>query len=241
MIGTYLNVAAIVAGGIYALAGGKSPSAANQSWFKLVLGMLTGFFGLRLAWISLNGSPGQILKELGVVVLAMMVGKVLGRLLRLQKKSNQIGQLARERIAGAGAGQPNQFLNGFTVCSALFCAAPLGLLGAVLDGLTGDWAPLAVKAAMEGLAAMSFVAIFGRGVLFSAVPVLVFQGTVSLACARFLLPGLAAHHLVEAINVTGGLLIFCVALLILEFRKVEVTDYLPSLALAPLLTWWWLR
>jgi uncharacterized membrane protein YqgA involved in biofilm formation len=69
----------------------------------------------------------------------------------------------------------------------------------------------------------------------------VLQGTISLACARFLLPLLEPHRLVDPVNATAGLLIFCVALIIFEVRKIEVTDYLPSLVFAPLLTWWWLR
>jgi uncharacterized membrane protein YqgA involved in biofilm formation len=91
---------------------------------------------------------------------------------------------------------------------------------------------------MDGLAAMAFAAMFGWGVILSAVPVLVFQGTITLVCAHSLAPFLEARHLSDSVNATGGLLIFCVSLLIFEVRKVHVTDYLPSLVFAPLLTWW---
>ena len=90
---------------------------------------------------------------------------------------------------------------------------------------------------MDGLAVMGFVGMFGWGVMLSAVPVLVFQGTITLLCARFLQPVLGAAS-INAINATDGLLIFCVALLIFEIRKIEVTDYLPSLLVAPLLVRW---
>ena len=241
MTGTYLNVAGIVAGGLVGLAWKKPLSAANQMFCKTALGALTVFFGLRLTWLGVNGSIRQILAQLAVVMLSLTLGKLVGRLLRLQKSSNRLGQFAREKMAGAKPGDANRFLTGFQVCAALFCAAPLGVLGAISDGLSGDFAPLAVKALMDGLAAMSFISIFGGGVLLAAVPVLVFQGTISLACARFLLPLLEAHGLVEPVNATAGLLIFCVALIIFEVRKIEVTDYLPSLVFAPVLTWWWLR
>jgi len=239
--GTYLNVAGIVAGGLVGLAWKKPLSAANQMFCKTALGALTVFFGLRLTWLGVNGSIRQILAQLAVVMLSLTLGKLVGRLLRLQKSSNRLGQFAREKMAGAKPGDANRFLTGFQVCAALFCAAPIGILGAISDGLSGDFAPLAVKALMDGLAAMSFISIFGGGVLLAAVPVLVFQGTISLACARFLLPLLEAHGLVEPVNATAGLLIFCVALIIFEVRKIEVTDYLPSLVFAPVLTWWWLR
>ena len=119
----------------------------------------------------------------------------------------------------------------------MLCAAPLGIVGAVQDGLSGFYYALAIKAVMDGLAVMGFVAMFGWGTVLSSVPVLVFQGTISLVCARFLQPVLGAA-LIDSINATGGLLVFSVALIIFEVRKIEVTDYLPSLVVAPLLTWW---
>ena len=241
MTGTYLNVAGIVAGCLLGLARPKPLASATQFFAKTTLGALTVFFGLRLVWLSFNGSAMQILKHFGVVLLALSLGKLIGQLLRLQKSSNRLGQFAREQLAARKPGGANGFVPGFKVCTALFCAAPIGMLGAIHDGLSGYFAPLAIKAVMDGLAAMSFVSLFGWGVLFSAVPVLVLQGTISLACARFLLPVLEAHGLTDSVNATGGFLVFCVALVIFEVRKVQVTDYLPSLAIAPLLTWWWLR
>lgn len=239
--GTYLNVAGIVAGGLLGLARPKPLANATQFFAKTTLGALTVFFGLRLVWLSFNGSMLQVLKQFGVVLLSLSLGKLIGQFLQLQKKSNHLGRFARERLAAGKPGAADRFVTGFKVCTALFCAAPIGLLGAVHDGLSDYIAPLAIKAAMDGLAAMSFVSIFGWGVLFSAVPVLVLQGTISLACARLALPFLEAHNLTDSVNATGGFLVFCVALVIFEVRKIQVTDYLPALAIAPLLTWWWLR
>jgi uncharacterized membrane protein YqgA involved in biofilm formation len=238
VLGTILNVAAIIIGGIAGLLIKKQPSVAVQSYVKMVLGVATVYFGLRLTWMNVSGSFWQIGKQLGIVLLSLMLGNLLGRLLRLQKNSNRLGQFARDRMAAARPDSPQRFSDGFSVCALLFCAAPLGILGAIHNGLLPDYVyPLAIKAVMDGLAAMSFVAIFGAGVLFSAVPVLVFQGTITLLCAHSLQPFLHAHGLEDSVNATGGLLIFCVALLIFEVRKVHVTDYLPSLIFAPLLTW----
>lgn len=239
MLGTILNVAAIVLGGFAGLLVRKQPSASTQNYFKVILGALTVWFGLQLTWLSVNGSFGHVLKQLGIVLLSLMLGNLLGKLLRLQKLSNRLGQLARDRIARARPDDPQRFTDGFVVCASLFCAAPLGILGAIHNGLLPDYFyPLAIKSVMDGMAAMAFAAMFGWGVILSAVPVLVFQGTITLACARSLAPFLEAHHLNDSVNATGGLLIFCVSLLIFEVRKVHVTDYLPSLFFAPLLTYW---
>jgi uncharacterized membrane protein YqgA involved in biofilm formation len=239
VLGTIINVAAIIFGGIAGLAVKKQPSAATQSLIKVVLGALTVFFGLRLTWLSVNGSFGQVVKQLGIVLLALMLGNIVGKLLRLQKTSNRIGQLSRARMAAATPENSQRFSDGFTVCALLFCAAPLGILGAIHNGLGPEnyFYPLAIKAVMDGMATMTFVGMFGWGVVLSAIPVLVFQGTITLACAKSLAPFLQAQGLLDSVNATGGLLIFCVALLIFEVRKVHVTDYLPSLVFAPLLTW----
>ncbi len=239
MIGTILNVGGILIGGGVGLARRKPLSPPNEAFFKVALAAFTVWYGLRLVWLSLGGSWGQVLKQFCIMVLALMLGKLAGQLLHLQKMSNRVGQRARERIAAATAKADMRADDGFQTCAALFCAAPLGILGAVQGGLTFPeyFYPLAVKAVMDGLAAMGFVSLFGWGVLLSALPVLALQGTITLACARWLEPFLRAHELVNSVNAVGGLLVFSVALVMLGLKRIELTDYLPSLLFAPLLTW----
>jgi uncharacterized protein len=237
VVGTLINAGAIVAGGLLGLMQKKPLSITNQFFFKAALGAFTTFCGLRLTWASLNGSFLAVLKQVVIVILALTLGRLAGRLLHLQKTSNRVGRFARERMAAVQPDSPNRFNDGFNVCALLFCVAPLGILGAVQDGLSGYFLPLVIKAVMDGLAAMSFVAMFGGGIVLSAVPVLVWQGTITILCARFLQPFLQAHALTDSVNATGGLLVFCVALIIFEIKKIEVTDYLPSLVFAPVLTW----
>ena len=239
MTGTILNVAGILVGGVVGLKRRKPLSTTNESFFKVMLGAFTVFYGLRLTWLSLNGSFSHILKQLVLAILALMLGKMTGRLLRLQKLSNRIGRSARERIAAVKPGEPPHLSAGFETCAALFCAAPLGILGALQDGLSDYSYPLGVKAVMDGLATMGFIPLFGWGVMLSALPVLALQGTVTLATALFLKPFLATHGWSDSFNAVGGLLVFCVALVILGIKKIELADYLPSLAFAPVLAWLW--
>src|SRR5579862_7878563 len=98
MIGTILNVAGILAGGLVGLARGKPLSAASESYLQVVLGAFTVFYGLRLTWVSISGSSFEVLKQLTIVILAMIVGKLIGRALRLQRISNRLGRTARDRI-----------------------------------------------------------------------------------------------------------------------------------------------
>ena len=238
IIGTIINAAAIAVGAVVGLARKTPMTGENQTFFKVGLGLAAIIFGLRLTIVSLHGSLKQILGQLGIVILAMMLGKLTGRLLHLQKLSNRLGKYARERIAAVQPGQHGSPADGVNVCAALFCAAPLGIIGAVSESLGGGPLPLLVKAAMDGLAAFGFVALFGWAVALSALPVLAFQGAISLLVMQFARPYLEAHQLTDSVNATAGMLVFCVSLLIFEVKRIEMADYLPSLAWAPLLTLW---
>jgi len=194
---------------------------------------------LRLTWLSLNGTPVQILKQIVIVILALSLGRWTGWLLRLQRTSNQLGQTARERINSAATEGSKTFNEGFKVCAVLFCASPLGIVGAAEDGLSRYFYPLIVKAVMDGLAAMGLARLFGWNVVLAALPVLAFQGTIALTCGEWIGPFLGRHGLIDAVNATGGLLIFSVALVIFQLKKIALADYLPSLFFAGVIRWLW--
>jgi uncharacterized membrane protein YqgA involved in biofilm formation len=236
LIGTLLNVAGILIGGIVGLLRRKPLSVAQESWCKVAVGAFTVFYGLRLTWSSLSGSFGHALKQLIIAVLALMLGKIAGRLLHLQKASNRLGQRAKEIITAVSATGKPQPTDGFKTCALLYCAAPLGILGSVADGLSGYFYPLAVKGVIDGLATLGFIRMFGSSVLLAALPVLALQGTITLGCAQ-LAQNFPQHQaLLLSVNSVVGLLVFAVALVILQLKKIELADYLPSLLFAPLLT-----
>jgi uncharacterized membrane protein YqgA involved in biofilm formation len=239
MIGTIVNVAGILIGGILGLVLGKPLTAGRESFFKVALGVFTVFYGLRLTCISLTWSIGPFLKQCAIILAAVTLGRLLGRLLGLQRFSNSLGRNAKEWMAKARPGGAGNVDAGFKTCAVLFCAAPLGWLGAVHEGLAGYGYVLGVKAVMDALATMSFATVFGWGVLLSAVPVLALQGTITLACTLYLKPWLEAHGVVDSVNATGGLLVAMTSLVILGLKRIELADYLPSLGVAALLSWVW--
>lgn len=240
MIGPAINALGILLGGLFPICFKKSLSERFQIGAQLILGVFTVYFGLLLTWENLNGTLRQKLKELAIVLLAMALGKIIGRILRLQKFSNIIGKYAS--VAMADVQRKNRFNDGFLVTTALFCAGPLGILGSVQAGLNdvSHFSPAFVmKAGTDGLATVAFCATFGWGAMLSAIPVLAFESAL-VRCVHLLEPALRhqAVPMLDAVNATNGLLIFCVALLILEIKKVRVAEYLPSLVIAPLLTRW---
>jgi uncharacterized protein len=234
MIGTILNCAGIIIGGVVGLVRKKGFRPSTDAYLRVVLAAFIVFYGLRLTWISIGGSVWRFLGDLLLAVVALSLGKMLGKLIGLQKLSNSLGRFARERMEKASHNSSERFNDGFLTCTALFCAAPLAILGAVQDGLTSYYYPLAAKGVIEGLAVYGFVRIFGWGSILSFLPVLAFQGTITLLVFR-LEPFLSQHELVGPIQAVSGLLIFSVALVMLELKKLELADYLPSLVIAPLL------
>lgn len=240
-----MNAAAIVIGGIIGLIHPKPLSAQTQGFFKMMLGVVCMFFGLRLTWLSVNGPFLGATKQVVIAFLAIMLGNLLGRLIGLQKFSNRIGQHARKLIENNRANDPQRFSNGMNACTILFCAAPLGLLGAITDALpvvagdVGYYFPLAVKALMDGLAMMGFVVMFGAGAMVAALPVFIFLGTITMATHIYVEPFLRSHLLLDSVNAAGGLVVCTVGVVIFEIRRVQLADYLPALAVAPVLTWLW--
>ncbi|MEI8291234.1 MAG: DUF554 family protein [Verrucomicrobiota bacterium] len=237
MIGAFLNALGILLGALAALGWRKPFSARTQNFAKSALGALTVFFGLRLVWQSIGGPAKTVLWQLFLALLAVFLGHLLGRLLQLQKMSNWLGRRASERLAAAQKNPPGKPMEGFTAATVLFCAAPLGILGAVTDGLTGYYHPLALKAVMDGLAMAGFVSLFRWPVALAALPVFIFLTAIATAVNLFALPGLAGHHLVEPINAAAGLVMCAISLVILSGRRVELANYLPALMVAPVLAW----
>lgn len=236
MLGTVINGVAIVAGGAAGLLASRQLSEKRQLALKLLLGVFTVYAGVSTAWSGLNGSLYSIGKQLLIAVVSMTLGRLLGRLLRIQATLNKAGAYAREKFAASGTGSDTRFADGFITCSLLFCVGPMAILGAVQDGLEGKIRVLVIKSVMDGLATMAFVATFGWGVILSVIPVVAYQGTITLL-AQSVRPLLAQPDLLNAVNVVGGLMVFCIAMIILELKTFELADYLPCLAVAPLLTY----
>ena len=236
-IGAFLNALGILLGGLFGLARRKPLSTRAQILFRNALGAAAVFFAVRLVWLSVNGTVLSCLKQLGLALLAVLLGNLFGKLLRLQKLSNRLGRHATRLLASAATHSPRKTVDGFCACTILFWAAPLGLIGAVTDGLTGYFYLLVVKAVMDGLAMATFVKMFRWPAALSAVPVLILLGVITLACRLYARPFLEERQLIDSVNAAAGLVACAVAPVILEVRKVELANLLPAVFVAPLLAW----
>lgn len=242
MTGAFLNALGILFGGLFGLALRRPLSVRVQLFSRSMLGLFTIFFGLRLVWLSLNGTFLSGLKQILIALLAVIVGNLLGKLLRLQKISNRLGRYAGNIISAGPSDARRKTGDGFSACAVLFCVAPLGLVGAVADGLSNYFYLLAIKAVMDGLATLGSVKTLGWPAALSAFPVFLFLGVITLACRLYVVPFLTLHStggddLANSVNIVAGFMSCAVAVVIFQVRKVALADYLPALFVAPVLTW----
>jgi len=125
---------------------------------------------------------------------------------------------------------------GFMASSLLFCTGPMAILGAIQDGLVGDFQLLAIKSVMDGFAAFALASTLGIGVLFSGLTVLIYQGFFSLLA--FQLQGIMTPAMVAELTATGGLLLIGLAFSsLLEIKAIRVGNFLPSLVISPLIVY----
>jgi uncharacterized membrane protein YqgA involved in biofilm formation len=236
-IGALLNAIGILLGGIVGLARSKRFSLPAQLFFRNAIGAFNAFFALRLIYESMDGTFSSCLKQMFIALAAVVLGFWVGKLLRLQKFSNYLGRTAGNTITQAAKHPGQNAADGFNACAVLFCAEPLGIIGAVTDGLSNYFYFLAVKAVTDALAMLDLVKVFRWPSALSAFPVFVFFSVIAMAIRLYVQPLLTQHEL-DSINVAAGLLACIVMVVMFGIRKAELANYLPALAIAPLLTKW---
>ena len=235
--GTALNVATVLVGsGLGVALRGRLPERTRNTVTD-ALGLVT----LVIGGLNIQGGlsdPGYVRAVSGagtllVVLGALLVGGIVGSLLRIEDRLESIGQVLQRRLARGGGGGRARFVEGFVTASLVFCIGPLAVLGPLSDGLGRGIDQLALKSTLDGFASLAFAASLGWGVAASALSVLVVQGSLTLLGA--LLGSLLPLALVAAITATGGVLLLGVGLRLLALKAVPVGDLLPALLVAPLL------
>jgi uncharacterized membrane protein YqgA involved in biofilm formation len=166
-----------------------------------------------------------------VLLVSVLVGVVIGELLKLDAGVQAIGSWAERRLSRDG--EPGRVSLAFITTSLIFCVGPLTVLGSFLDGTRGDITLLAIKSTLDGVTSIVFAATLGWGVLLSAVSVLLVQGSLTLI-AFLIHAGLTDLETAE-LTAAGGIAVLGIALGLLELRTIKVANFLPALVVAPLL------
>lgn len=237
-LGTLLNVGTVLIGGTLGVAlGHRMPPRVRDvvtDGLGLVTLLVAGLSAASVTDPDLVGAVGRGRPVL-VVLGSVIIGGVVGSLLRIEQRLESVGGQLQRRLAGtADSDERRRFVDGFVTTSLLFCVGPLTVLGSLQDGLGQGVELLALKATLDGFAALAFAATLGWGVVASALSVAVVQGTLTLL--GHLSGQLLGDAELAALTATGGLLLAGVAIRLLRLRPLPVGDLLPALLVAPLLT-----
>ncbi|MCR6032018.1 DUF554 family protein [Nocardioides sp. zg-579] len=236
-VGTLVNVLAVLVGGLLGLLlGNRLPVRTREvvtDGLGLVTLLIAGTSAMAVLDVDLADAVGDSAPML-IVLGALLLGGIVGSLLRLEQRIESLGGLLQKALAGdRGSVERRRFVEGFVVSSLIFCTGPLTILGSLEDGLGNGADQLFLKSALDGFAAIAFAASFGWGVLAASLTVLVVQGSLTLVGVA--LGGVVPDAHLAAVTATGGLLLVGVALRLLRVRDVPVADLLPALVVAPLL------
>ena len=235
-LGTIINVFSILIGaGIGVALGHRLPANISRTLTDalglvvLVIGGLNLIALTDISFVAAVSSAGTLL----VVLASLVLGSVLGSMLRIAQRLSHFGTWLQ--LKASRGGDKEKFIEGFVNASLLFTIGPMAVLGALQDGLGQGFDVLALKSTLDGLTSVAFAAALGWGVAFAAIPVGIWQGLLTLLAASA--GALMSDALVASITATGGVLLLGTGLRVLQIRMVSVADMLPALVIAPLITW----
>jgi hypothetical protein len=228
--GTWINVAAVVAGTSLGLVLRSRLPRAMQQVITQAVGLMTLAIGVAMAG-SLSAVQVGPLDGVILALLVMVAGGLLGEWSRIEQRLTSMGDWLKAQVKGGG-----KFTEGFVAASLLFCIGPMAILGSLNNGLAGDNTLLTLKATMDGLASIAMAGSYGVGVGFSALSVLVVQGSLSLlaSVSGAAIPDPATNPYILLITGMGGLMILAIGLGLLEVAQIRIASFLPALALGPL-------
>ena len=221
MVGTAINAGSVIVGSLVGISlGAKLPERMRVTVMN-GLGLLTVALGLRMALES---------KNILIVLGAILTGGLVGEALRLDDALAWLGDWLQTRLSRE---DESRFGEGFITASLVFCVGPMAVLGSINDGLTGNYQLLAVKATLDGFAAIAFSASLGWGVMLSAVTIVVYQGSITLFAS--VLEKILTQPMITEMSATGGLIIVGLGLKLLNLRDIRLASFLPALVIAPLI------
>jgi uncharacterized membrane protein YqgA involved in biofilm formation len=236
-LGTIINLLTVAIGGSAGVFIGDRLPARTRATIMQALGLIVVAVGITGLQPLYDADAG--LRRFIILIIAMILGALAGEAMTLQDRLDAMGERLRRRFgvsptsAHNPASEHSSFVEGFVVASTVFCVGPLTILGAIQDGLGEGIRLLAIKSALDGIAALGFASVYGWGVLASLLTVAVYQGGVTLA-AVLIEPFMTAEVVAE-LGAVGSLLVLGIGLRLLEIKQVPVLNMLPAVIFGPVI------
>lgn len=230
--GTAVNIVTIIGGAALGVLVGARMLVRTRTLITEILGLITilgAVSALAPMWSTryVNALPKgwTLLAILG----SLLIGGFIGSALNLESRLEAIGETLRKRF---GAHKESTFVEGFVSASLLFAIGPLAILGSISDGMSTGVDQLLLKSSLDFFAAMAFAASLGWGVAAAAIPVGIYQGAWTLIGLG--LGNILSGYQIDAMTITGGLMLVCIGLRLLKIKDIAVGNLLPALFIAPL-------
>lgn len=225
--GTFVNVAAILIGSTIGILLKKGLKERFRNTIMQALGLATMFIGLSGALRGLLSVDNEILQSDNtmIMILSLAVGALIGEGINIEEKLEKLGILCKKTLRVKGEKGEN-FVEGFVTSSLLVCVGAMAIVGSLQDGLTGDASMLYAKSLIDGVAVIIFASTLGIGVYFSAIPLAIYQGAITLS-AKAIEPFLT-DRLILNMSFVGSILIFGIGVNMLFGNKIKVGNLLPA-------------
>jgi len=221
MLGTIINAAAVAIGSLIGLLlNFKLPERYHKILFQGI-GLFTFFLGVKLALNTNN---------LLIMVFSIVLGSITGELVNIEKGMEKISTKIKKRTGSLS----NTFTEGFITAFLLFCMGSMTILGAFEEGLGGKPNLLLAKSVLDGFSSIALASALGLGVLFSIIPLIVYQGGLTIL-TRYL-GKFISEPIINELTAVGGIILLGLALRILKLKKINILNLLPALVFAVLLT-----
>jgi uncharacterized protein len=214
MLGTIVNCLAIIAGSLVGLLFKNGiPDRYNQTVMQAV-GLAVLLVGLKTAIVS---------DDLLVIIISLAMGALLGEWIGIEDRLERLGNFLEKKFSKGSGG----FAQGFVTASLIYCVGSMAIVGSLESGLSGNHATLFAKSCLDGIVSIILSSSLGLGVLFSAVPVLLYQGSITLLAS--VLKPLLVPAVIAQMSGVGGLLILGIGMNMLREKKIKVGNMLPAI------------
>lgn len=228
-LGTVINSAAIIVGGVFGHLFGKILNERIQDSLQKASGICVLFIGIAGAMegmLKLSGSSLSAGRSM-LIVASLALGALVGEILNIEHGFERFGEWLKVKTGNA---KDKSFVEGFVTASLTVCIGAMAVVGSIKDGISGDYSILVTKAILDLIIITVMTCSLGKGCAFSAIPVAVFQGLIT-ALARLIKP-LMTDGALANLSLIGSILIFCVGVNLVWDKRIKVANLLPSLVFA---------
>jgi len=222
MQGTLVNAVSVVIGSLIGIfLRGRFPERIKSIVFQGI-GLATLFIGFQMALKTGN---------LIVLFFSMLIGAVIGEFLNIEGRIEGFGNLVKSKFSSG----EDKFVEGFITAFLIFCMGSMTIVGSIEDGLNGNPNILYAKSMLDGFASISLASVLGVGVLFSAIPLLLYQGGITMLAS--LSKAFFTEAVVNELSAAGGIILIGLGINLLEIRRIRVANLLPSLVVSAAITY----